>query len=80
MTTTQNIHPYHSDVLGGRAKGIDSIPLGKPQRNVSIERYNRMVRYDWQTQYLFEYMEGLFVFSPIYSLHRLCARELGAVH
>ena len=27
---------------------------GKPQQNAYVERFNRTVRYDWLTQYLFE--------------------------
>ncbi len=31
--------------------------LGKPQKNVYIERYNRTGRYDWLAQYLFDSSE-----------------------
>ena len=33
---------------------IEYIQPGKPQQNAYIERYNRTVRYDWLSQYLFE--------------------------
>ena len=33
------------------------IQPGKPQQNAYIERYNRTVRYDWLTQYLFDTIE-----------------------
>jgi putative transposase len=33
---------------------IEYIQPGKPQQNAYIERYNRTVRYDWLSQYLFD--------------------------
>ena len=33
------------------------IQPGKPQQNAYIERYNRTVRYDWMTQYIFATIE-----------------------
>ncbi|MEH6501199.1 MAG: integrase core domain-containing protein, partial [Pseudoalteromonas distincta] len=33
------------------------IQLGKPQQNAYIERYNRTVRYDWLSHYLFYSIE-----------------------
>ena len=36
---------------------IEHIQPGKPQQNAYVERYNRMVRYDWLRQTLFESVE-----------------------
>ena len=33
---------------------LDHIQPGKPQQNAYVERYNRTVRYDWLSHYLFE--------------------------
>ncbi|AUM14145.1 hypothetical protein Kalk_17695 [Ketobacter alkanivorans] len=30
---------------------------GNPQKNTYVERYNRSVRYDWLSQYLFDSIE-----------------------
>ena len=35
------------------------IQPGKPQQNSYVERYNRTVRYDWLSQYLFESIEEM---------------------
>ena len=49
---------YISHHLQKWAKGRDItlsyIQPGNPQQNAYIERYNRTVRYDWLTQYLFD--------------------------
>ncbi len=49
---------YISDVLKRWANkhniSIEHIQPGKPQQNAYVERYNRTVRYDWLSQYLFE--------------------------
>lgn len=36
---------------------LDVIQPGNPQQNAYIERYNRTVRYDWLSQYLFGSVE-----------------------
>jgi hypothetical protein len=36
---------------------LDHIQPGNPQQNAYIERYNRTVRYDWLSHYLFESIE-----------------------
>lgn len=36
---------------------LDYIQPGNPQQNAYIERYNRTVRYDWLSHYLFESIE-----------------------
>lgn len=36
---------------------LEHIQPGKPQQNAYIERYNRTVRYDWLSHYLFESIE-----------------------
>ncbi|SEA16438.1 Integrase core domain-containing protein [Desulfuromusa kysingii] len=33
---------------------LQYIQPGNPQQNAYVERYNRTVRYDWLTQYLFD--------------------------
>lgn len=49
---------YISDVLKRWANkhniSIEHIQPGKPEQNAYVERYNRTVRYDWLSQYLFE--------------------------
>ncbi len=37
--------------------GLDYIQPGKPQQNAYIERYNRTVRCEWLSQYIFETIE-----------------------
>ena len=43
----------------GKGKSIELcyIQLGKPQQIAYVERYNRTVRYDWLSQYLFDSIE-----------------------
>src|SRR5690554_4007324 len=36
---------------------LEFIQPGKPQQNAYVERYNRTVRYDWLTQFLFDSIE-----------------------
>jgi putative transposase len=36
---------------------LEHIQPGKPQQNAYIERFNRTVRYDWLSHYLFESIE-----------------------
>ena len=40
-------------------QGIELLHIqpGKPQQNAYVERYNRTVRYDWMTQYIFASIE-----------------------
>jgi putative transposase len=49
---------YNSAVLQNWAKRkgitIEYIQPGKPQQNAYIERYNRTIRYDWLSHYLFD--------------------------
>ena len=49
---------YISDVLKRWANkhniSIEHIQPGKPQQNAYVERYNRTVRYDWLSQYMFD--------------------------
>ena len=42
---------------------IRYIQPGKPQQNAYAERYNRTVRYDWLSQYLFESLEEIQEFA-----------------
>lgn len=42
---------------------IQYIQPGKPQQNAYVERYNRTVRYDWLSQYLFETIEQVQEFA-----------------
>ena len=39
--------------LHDKGIGLDHIQAANPQQNAYIERYNRMVRYDWLNHYLF---------------------------
>ncbi len=52
---------YISDTLNQwameRAIRLEYIQPGKPQQNAYIERYDRTVRYDWLSQYLFDAIE-----------------------
>ena len=38
---------------------IDHIQPGKAQQNAYVGRYNRTVRYDWLSQYLFDSIEDV---------------------
>ena len=52
---------YISELLAGWAedRGIDLLFIqpGNPQQNAYVERYNRTVRYDWLSHYLFAAIE-----------------------
>jgi len=58
---------YISAALAAWAKKrrirLEHIQPGKPQQNAYIERYNRTVRYDWLSQYLFESLDEVREFA-----------------
>jgi len=41
----------------------------KPQQNAYVERYNRTVRYDWLTQYLFDTLKEVQEFATRWLWH-----------
>jgi putative transposase len=45
------------------------IQPGKPQQNAYVERYNRTVRYDWLTQYLFDTLKEVQEFATRWLWH-----------
>lgn len=45
------------------------IQPGKPQQNAYVERYNRTVRYDWLSQYLFDSLEEVQEFATRWLWH-----------
>jgi len=48
-----------ADWAEDRGIRLDFIQPGNPQQNAYVERYNRTVRYDWLTHYLFESIEDV---------------------
>jgi putative transposase len=46
-----------------RSIRIDFIQPGQPQQNAYVERYNRMVRYDWLAHHLFETLDEIQEFA-----------------
>jgi len=42
---------------------IDYIQPGKPQQNAYVEQFNRTVRYEWLSQYLWSDLEGVQLFA-----------------
>jgi putative transposase len=42
---------------------IEYIQPGKPQQNAYMERFNRTVRYEWLTQYLFDSIDEAQMFA-----------------
>ena len=54
---------YISHLLGKWARkhniALQFIQPGKPQQNAYVERYNRTVRYDWLSQYVFKTIEAV---------------------
>jgi putative transposase len=46
-----------------RSIRIDYIQPGKPQQNAYVERYNRTVRYDWLSHYLFDTIQEVQAFA-----------------
>ena len=48
---------YQSGAYEKRNVRLEYIQPGKPQQNAYIERYNRTVRGEWLSQYIFETIE-----------------------
>lgn len=49
----------HTTLAWAKARSIriEFIQPGNPQQNAYVERYNRTVRYEWLSQYLFDRLE-----------------------
>ena len=60
---TRNGPEYISNLLGKWVRKhnivLQFIQPGKPQQNAYVERYNRTVRYDWLSQYVFKTIEAV---------------------
>ena len=48
---------------------LDYIQPGKPQQNAYIERFNRTVRYEWLSQYLWEDLDEVRLFATQWMNH-----------
>jgi len=56
----QRLDPAWADRKGIR---LEYIQPGKPQQNAYVERFNRTVRYEWLSQYLWEDLDEVRLFA-----------------
>jgi putative transposase len=52
-----------------RAIRLDYIQPGKPQQNAYVERFNRTVRYEWLSQYLWQDLDEVRLFATQWMHH-----------
>jgi putative transposase len=73
MIRCDNGPEYISSVLTvwaeNRGIRLQYIQPGKPQQNAYVERYNKTVRYDWLSQYLFDTLEEVQEFATRWLWH-----------
>lgn len=73
MIRCDNGPEYVSSVLTlwaeNRGIQLEYIQPGKPQQNAYVERYNKTVRYDWLSQYLFDTLEEVQEFATRWLWH-----------